>query len=186
MAVAMQKRLFTVAEYYAMLEAGILTEDDRVELIEGEIVEMAAIGSRHASCVKRLNDLLVSNLRERALVAVQDPVHLGDISEPEPDVSVLRRRDDYYSGAHPGPAEIFLLIEVADASLLFDRKVKIPLYAASGIPEAWLIDLTQAILEVYRKPEQGTYRETVRLRAGSSVSPAAFPDQVWDVGQLIG
>jgi Uma2 family endonuclease len=186
MAVAMQRRLFTVAEYYTMLEAGILTEDDRVELIEGEIVEMAAIGSRHASCVKRLNDLLVSHLRERALVAVQDPVHLSDISEPEPDVSVLRRRDDYYAGAHPGPADIFLLIEVADASLLFDRKVKIPLYAASGIPEVWLIDLTQAILEVYRKPEQGTYREVLRLRAGSTVSPAAFPDQVWDVSQLIG
>jgi Uma2 family endonuclease len=147
----------TADDYHRLATAGILGEDDRVELIEGELIEMAPIGSRHASKVKRLIALLSEALHGRAIVAAQDPVALGNFSEPQPDIAVLRPRDDYYEQAHPGPDDVLLLIEVADTSACYDREVKMPLYARHGIPEVWLLDLEKAWVEVYVEPSEDRY-----------------------------
>jgi Uma2 family endonuclease len=169
-----------------MLEAGILKEAERVELIEGEILQMPAMGSRHFSGVIRASEAL-GDLRGRAHVAVQGPVHLNDFSEPEPDLAVLRRRPDVYAESLPLPEDILLLIEVADTSVGYDRKVKINgLYARNGVVEAWLIPLGSATLEVYRDPSPQGYREVKILRRGERLSPLAFPDLVIEVDAILG
>jgi Uma2 family endonuclease len=180
------RRLFTVSEYHSMAEAGILSEDDRVELIEGEIYRMAPIGSRHAGCVKRLNRLLSRELGDRALLGIQDPILLDSYSEAEPDVSILRLRPDHYAGSHPAPEEIFFLVEVADSSIGFDRSVKIPTYARNGIPEVWLVDLVQGGIDVHRKPSPSGYRDVRRLRNNDRISPLAFPDLELSAGDILG
>ena len=134
MAVQLLRRRFTVHEYHLMGQAGILVEDDRLELLEGEIVELAPIGSRHQAAVNRLNALFSSRLAAGALVNVQGPVRLGDHSEPQPDVMLVRRRSDFYETAHPEPADVLLLVEVSDTSIEYDRQVQLPLYARHGIP----------------------------------------------------
>ncbi|GIX47745.1 MAG: hypothetical protein KatS3mg131_1956 [Candidatus Tectimicrobiota bacterium] len=142
MAVTLPKRRFTVAEYHKLAEAGILSEDERVELIEGEIVAMAPIGSRHAGAVKRLLDQFIPlQAARRVLLSVQDPIRLGEHSEPQPDVALLRPRPDFYAAEHPGPEEVLLVVEVAETSAEYDREVKVPLYARFGVPEVWLVDL---------------------------------------------
>jgi Uma2 family endonuclease len=152
-----ERRRFTVEEYYQMAEAGILSEDDRVELIEGEIVEMAAIGSRHHGCVTRLNHLLMRLVGDEYLVSVQGPVRLDARNEPEPDLALLRYREDFYAGAHPGPEDVVLLVEVAETSLGYDRQVKLPLYARFGVPEVWVADLQASAVEVYSDPKDDRY-----------------------------
>ena len=158
MTVQIERHLFTTAEYEEMVSAGILTENDKVELINGEIVEMTPIGIAHNAAVDRLNRLLNQATGTDAIVRVQSSIRLDDRSEPEPDISLLRPRDDFYGDAHPGPDDILLLIEVADTSLEFDRSVKLPLYARAGIPEVWLVDLNDERIEVHRTPEPGGYR----------------------------
>jgi Uma2 family endonuclease len=171
------KRLFTRDEYYAMAEAGILKPEDRVELIEGEIYRMPPIGNRHAGCVTQLVDEFAPLIAaRRAMLSPQNPVNLTDISEPEPDVVLLRRREDRYSESHPTPKDVLLLIEVADSSIGFDRGTKFPLYARCGIPEAWLVDLVKRTLEVHREPGRDGYRKVRKLRAGDRIAPLAFPD----------
>src|SRR5712692_11691964 len=133
MAIALTKRPCNVDEYHRMAEAGILTETDRVELIDGEIVEMTPVGSRHASVVKRLNALLTGRLGARAIVSVQDPIRLSKESEPQCDVVLLRPTPDFYAGSHPEPVDTLLLIEVADTSLPYDRGVKLPRYATARV-----------------------------------------------------
>lgn len=135
------KRRFTVREYYRMAQAGILTKDDRVELLEGEIVEMAPIGPRYAGAVDRLTELFVRNFAGAALTRVQNPIHLDEHTEPQPDLALLRPRADFYTTGHPTPEDILLVVEIAETSADVDRDVKMPLYARSGIPEAWLVDL---------------------------------------------
>lgn len=179
------KHRFSTDNYHAMIDAGILTENDRVELIEGEVIAMAAIGSRHAACVKRTAELLRDALAKRALLGVQDPVVLGDDSEPEPDLSVLVRRDTFYAEGHPTVDDIYLLVEVADSSLAYDQQVKIPLYARAGIPEVWLIDLIQNRVTVYRDPSNGGYATKTNLTAGDSLRLAAFADVVLDVAKVL-
>ncbi len=153
-------RLFTVDEYYAMAQAGILGEDDRVELIAGEIVVMSPIGSRHAGCLNRLNELLVPAARRRAIVAPQNPLRLNDSSEPQPDIALLRWRDDSYASRHPGPQDALLVIELADSSLDFDRGAKLALYARNGIAEVWVVNLRADSVEVYRSPGLDGYGES--------------------------
>lgn len=167
-------RRFDVAEYHRMIEAGILTKDDRVELIEGEIVEMTLIGSRHSGCIDSLTRTLVLHLGESAWVRIQNPVTIGCHSEPEPDVVVARARPGGYSDAHPGPEDVLLLIEVADTSVPFDRGIKLPLYARAGIPEFWLVDLTRDAIEVYREPEGDGYAHRESVTAGS-LGPLTVP-----------
>ena len=169
-----------------MAQAGVLKEDDRVELIEGEIVEMAPIGSRHAACVNRLTRIFSQQLGQRALLAVQNPINLGERSEPQPDMALLRPTGDCYATAHPGPEDIFLLIEVADTSVDYDREVKVSLYARSGVTELWLVDLTSARIEVYRSPGPDGYRQTEILGADEHLAPSAFPDVVLPAREILG
>jgi Uma2 family endonuclease len=157
---------FSVEEYHRMAGAGLFGDDDRVELVEGEIIDMAPIGSRHAACVDRLNRLLVSRLGERAIVRVQSPVRLSDLSEPQPDVAVLAPRRDFYAGAHPGPADVLVVVEVADTTVAWDRGVKVPLYARAGVAEVWLVDLAGETVEVSRQPGAGGYGESHRAGRG--------------------
>lgn len=169
------RRQWSAAEFDRMLEAGILTEDDRVELIEGEIVEMSPIGSRHAACVKRLNRLLLRQLGETVVLGIQDPIHLSASSEPQPDISVCRPRADDYATRHPTPADVLLLVEVADTSLLFDRDEKLPLYAQAGIPEVWLVDLVDEQVIVYSRPANETYQIQQRFIRGQLVVSMVLP-----------
>lgn len=169
-----------------MGEAGIFGEGDRVELIEGEIIEMSPIGSAHAARVKRLNRLLVRRLGTRAIVQVQDPVVLSRFSEPEPDLAVLKPRADFYAARHPEAADVLLIVEVADTSRHFDRGVKAPLYARAGIRELWVIDVIDEIVEVYRKPQRGAYREMIRFSRAQRVTLAAFPPMAFRVADILG
>src|SRR5712691_8613860 len=132
------KKLFTVDEYYRMAEAGILNEDSRVELIEGEIIEMSPVGSRHAACVARAIKLFVTQLGERVLLNAQNPVRLSNITEPQPDILLLKPRADFYSSRHPVGEDTYLVLEVSDTTLRYDRDRKVPLYAKSGVPEVWI------------------------------------------------
>jgi Uma2 family endonuclease len=181
-----RRRRFTTAEYHAMAEAGVLAEDERVELITGEIVRMMPIGAQHAGCVRGLNRKLSRGLGDRALIAVQDPIVLDDASEPQPDIAVLRFREDNYRSLHPKPADVLLIIEVADTSADYDRNVKLPLYAQAGIPEAWLVRLREACIEVHRNPAPTGYQEMRTLHVGDSVSPLAFPDLELTVAAILG
>lgn len=160
-----QRKRFSVADYHRMGEVGLLGEDDRVELIEGEIIEMTPIGSSHGGRVKQLNRLLTEAVGERAVIAVQDPVVLGERSEPEPDLALLRPRADFYTDAHPQAPDVWLLIEVADSSLAFDRDIKVPLYARHGIPEVWLVDIEHGQVLRFAAPRDGVYsvREVIDL-----------------------
>lgn len=186
MAVGVCRRLFTVDEYYLMAQAGILHEDDRVELIEGEIIEMAAIGSRHAACVDRLTQLFVGRVGGRAIVRVQNPIRLSQRTEPQPDLALLRPRPDFYAAGHPGPEDVLLVVEVADTSVGFDRETKIPLYARAGIPEAWLVNLTESNIAVYRNPTATGYQALQRLERGMCLSPLALADLICTVDDILG
>jgi Uma2 family endonuclease len=169
--------VFTVDDYHRMGEAGIFTEDDRVELIEGEIVDMTPIGNRHIGVVDRINEIFaVLGLSKRAIVGVQSPVRLGDNSEPQPDLLLLRRRDDFYTTGPAGPAEVFLLLEVADSSLAFDRDRKAPLYAQSGIPEYWIVDINAKCIHVYRQPTESGFLSVTVAVGSDPLHPIAFPD----------
>lgn len=186
MSVQIQKRHFNVNEYYRIAEA-IFSEDDRVELIEGEILEMNAIGSRHAACVKRLVDALADqNVRRVAIVSVQDPIQLDDYSEPQPDVALLRPHPDFYAQAHPLASDVLLVVEVADSSVDYDREVKLPLYARSGIPEVWLVDLPADVIEVYARPVSGKYQVVKRAGRGEHVTSASVPSLALSVDAVLG
>ena len=167
---------FSIEEYHQMAEAGIFTEDDRIELFDGEIIAMAAIGSPHAKAVSIQHHLLDQALGDRAIVRSQQPILLQPDSEPEPDITVVRARADWYASRHPGPEDIFLIIEVADTSLTYDRDTKIPRYGREGIPESWLWDLNGKRLFVYQDPGPDGYRSVTVLGRGDTVAPAAFPD----------
>jgi Uma2 family endonuclease len=174
--VQLLRRKFTIAQYHKMVESGILKEDDRVELIRGEIVEMSPIGTKHAACVMRLIALLSKKLSDRAIVNVQNPIELNNFSEPQPDVTLLQPREDFYESSHPQASDIFLIIEVADTTVKYDREIKIPLYAEDNITEVWLIDLNQQCIEVYRNPTSNGYQNLQTFRQGQALSMQAFPD----------
>ncbi|MEG4346708.1 Uma2 family endonuclease [Microcoleus sp. A003_D6] len=186
MSVQMQRRLFTVQEYHLMNEAGILGEDDRVELIEGEIIQMAAIGTRHASCVKRLLRQFNIIPDDQAIIGVQDPIQLTERTEPQPDVVLLQPRADYYATAHPVPSEVLLLVEVSDSTVDYDRDVKVSIYARSLIQEVWLVDLVENCLEVYRQPGPNGYSLMLKFWRGQQVAPLAFPDLEVSVDFILG
>ena len=169
------RRLFTVAEYMAMGEAGILHEDEHIELLAGEIIQMAAIGNRHLYCTDGLNTLLVPPLVGRAIVRVQGSIQLDDYGMPEPDIVLLRPRPGYHAETAK-PEDVLLLIEVADSSLEYDYGPKSEFYAAAGIPEFWIVNLRTGEVEVRTDPV-GTEYTTVRtIPADGSISPRAFPD----------
>lgn len=165
------RRSFSVDDYARMREAGILSEDDLVELIDGEVRAMTPIGPLHAAIVKRFNALLAPQLAGRAILSVQDPIRLNDYSEPQPDLAILRPRDDFYATKHPNAADVLLVIEVADQSLEYDRQEKIPRYADAGIAEAWLVDAASRTIEQHTQPRDGRYRNK-RVAASHDVLTA--------------
>jgi Uma2 family endonuclease len=176
MAADVEKRRFSVDEYYAMARAGILSVNDRVELIDGEILAMTPVGPVHATVVDRVGRMLMRGVGEQALVRVQNPIRLDAFTEPQPDVALLRLPDDPYIATHPQPADILLVVEVADSSLGYDRDVKASLYARAAIAEYWLVDPAATIVTCYASPETGTYREVVVRGRGQSIAPTALPD----------
>ena len=184
MRVQLVRRLVNVSEYNRMLEVGILTEDDNVELIRGEIVEMSPIGSRHAACVNRIANLLPSMLFGKVIISTQNPVVLDDLSEPEPDIAILKMTEDYYDSQNPRPNDVLCLIEVADTTILQDREIKIPLYAEAGIPECWLIDLEKDSIEVYKNPSQGVYKNREIKLKGDNIY-LAYLDITIQVSSII-
>lgn len=185
MAIQLQRRTFTVDEYHRMVEAGILTEDDRVELLEGEIVAMAPIGSRHFASVSRIEEILHSKLAGRAIVSAQSAVTLQPNSEPQPDIGVYRLKEDRYASGLPGPNDTYLIVEVAHTTLLSDRSFKVPLYARASIPEVWIVDLIGRRVEVYRSPSPEGYRELRYASPGNHIAPAAFPDVSLAVDEML-
>ena len=186
MAVQIARRQFTVTEYYRMAEAGILSEDDRVELIEGEIIHMSPIGPHHAASVDRLNTFLSQQVGSAAIVRVQSPIRLTEYSEQEPDIALLRPRADFYAQAHPTPADVLVVVEVADTSLEYDREVKIPLYARALIPEVWLVDLVNQTISVYSQPANGAYQTASQLTPGESLVSPALPGLTLSVESILG
>jgi Uma2 family endonuclease len=180
------RRHFTVDEYYCMAKAGVLREDERVELLDGEIIEMSPIGGRHAGCVDDLGEWFILRLAGRARVRIQNPVRLSSGSEPEPDIALVRPRSDGYRRGHPGPGDVLLIIEVADTTLDYDRDTKLPFYAAAGIPEVWIWDLPGERVLVHREPVDGQYRRTSVIERGGVLSPEAFPDLELLVDDFLG
>jgi|APTNR8051073442_1049403.scaffolds.fasta_scaffold01067_13 Uma2 family endonuclease len=174
MAVQVERRRFTVQDYYKMAEAGILKPEDRVELINGEIIKMSPIKSQHAGHVTRLNTLLSKLIGDYAIVSIQNPVRIDNFSEPEPDIALLKPVSHFYIESHPGPKDVFLLIEVADSTLRYDQKVKLKLYAQAGIPEVWIVNLQARCVEVYRQPESGSYLEREIVNPDGVLRLAAF------------
>lgn len=174
----------SVTDYQRMAEAGILDIDARVELIEGEIIDMAPIGSPHAAMVNRLNRELVRQAKDSALVSVQNPIILGDYSEPEPDLVLLKPKANDYQDALPQAEDILLLIEVADSTLNYDRKIKAPLYARFGISEFWLINLPQQSVTLFQKPEQDQFSVATTLMAPKILTPLSLPEIQLNLEQL--
>jgi len=179
------RRLFTVDEYQRMAEAGVFGPEERVELIEGEILEMSPINPPHVGCVINLTQLLVHGLRHRAIVSPQNTVVIRPRSQPQPDILVLRLREVSYSVAHTTQQDVLLAIEVADTSLAFDRTVKLRLYARAGIPEFWLVDVKAGRIDVHRSPVGDRYLHTQRVERGGVVSPEAFADLVLSVDAIL-
>ncbi|MDS4031269.1 MAG: Uma2 family endonuclease [Candidatus Contendobacter sp.] len=169
-----------------MGEVGLLNEDSRVELIDGEIVQKELpISSQHAGAVRHLIVLMHRDLpaKGKYIVSVHNPVVLNEYNEPEPDLALLRWRDNFYVDAHPGPQDVLLIIEISDSTLRYDRDVKIPLYAKNGIPEVWLLDIQNRQLEIYREPINGIYRQRDCRHAGQ-IAPVLCPDAVIDLAEL--
>jgi len=164
-----------VDAYHQMIDNGIFDQDDRVELIEGELRAMPPIKPDHAGKTNRLNRLLNLRVGDEALVTVQNPLTLPPHSEPEPDLMLLRPRDDFYERANPTPKDTLLVIEICDSSLRYDQEVKVPLYAAHGVPEVWLVDLQHRRLEIYREPGTDGYRLILRPDLTEVISPVLLP-----------
>lgn len=176
---------FTVDEYHDMIDTGILTENDRVELIRGEIIEKMPIGNRHIATVNRLNRLLTMATGNAAVVSVQNPVAHSD-SEPEPDIALLEPREDFYESSKPRADDALLVIDVAESSLDFDRQEKLPLYAEAGIQECWIVNLIDDCIEVHRNPQSdGRYLDVKVLRRSNHVTPLAFPNLTLAVAQIL-
>lgn len=186
MSVPLPRRPFTTAEYHRLIEAGILTEDDRVELIDGEIIQMTPIGPRHAACVDRLAEFLTGRIKKLAIVRVQNPIELSEYSEPQPDIALIKRRTDFYSQSHPVPEDVLVAVEVADTTVETDRKVKLPAYARAGIAEAWLVDLYSDRIEVHSRPAGGVYQEVRIVLRGQRVVSATVPQLKLKADDILG
>lgn len=179
------KHRISVDAYHRMGDAGVFPPEARVELIEGEIIDMAPIGSRHASVVNRLTRIIVPAVGEKAIVQVQGPVRLSELSEPEPDIALLKPRADYYRDALPGAADVLLLIEVADSTQRYDRRIKVPLYARHGVPEVWVIDLENALVHFHRRPGAGAYADISATERPAVTPIAALPGIAIDLTGIL-
>lgn len=176
---------FTVDDYYRMADADILTEDDRVELLDGQILVKEPPGPEHAGHVDVLNRMFVRLLGDRAIVRTQNPVHIDRLNDPQPDINIVKPRDDFYMSGHPRPADVLLAVEIAWTSAPGDRRIKVPLYAGAGIREFWLVDIKKRKLEVYRDPGESGYHSVTRLSRRATVTPEAFPDLEIAVAEIL-
>ena len=179
-----QKHPISAEEYLRMGEAGVFAPEARLELIEGEILEMAPIGPPHAGLVARLHRLFVQRAGALAVVWGQSPVVISDRSGPQPDLAVLKARKDDYMGSHPRASDVLLAVEVSDTTLRFDLKTMAPLYARCGIAELWIVDVNEQALHVFREPSKGGYRTTFSAKAGEGVTCGALPQVVIEVAEL--
>jgi Uma2 family endonuclease len=178
------KHRFTAAEYHRMAETGVLSPSARVELLDGEIIDMSPIGPFHGGIVARLTKLFNRAAEGQFHVSPQNPLRLDEHSEPEPDLVIAKARPDDYTNSHPGPEDVFLVIEVADSSLDLDRKEKLPAYGRAGVPEVWIVNLNDLHVEIYREPHFEGYAVKTVLNQGELVTPAAFPDITVNVSDL--
>lgn len=183
---ASARHLFTVDEFNAMVRAGILAEDARVELIDGEVLDMPPVGDRHISLVDRIADTLYAAFRDVAIVRVQSPVKLGVRAQPMPDVTLLRRRPDFYRDGPPAIADVLLVVEVGDTTADSDRRDKAPFYARLGVPELWLYDVGRDWFMVCRDPSPDGYRSAQTYRRGERIALTAYPDREVEVTDLLG
>jgi Uma2 family endonuclease len=181
----LRRHQLTADEYCRMAELGLLTPDARVELIEGEIIDMATIGSRHGSAVKRLTHLFIASLGDSVIVAVQDSLRLGNRSQPQPDLTVLKPRADFYRDAHPTAEDVLLLIEVSDTTARYDRTIKLNLYARHAVQEVWIVDLDNQMLRTYRNPVGEQYTEVMETASPGVLSPQALPRISIDMSKLL-
>jgi Uma2 family endonuclease len=180
------KKLFTVEEYYRMAEAGVLPELPRTELVEGEILEMSSMGIPHAMAITRASRRFSRLFDDSVEVRVQLPLPLSRFSEFEPDLCLVRSERPAIETRHPQPADVFLVMEISDSSLRYDRDIKLPIYATAGVPEVWIIDLPNRILHVFREPAGRVYNVVLRLNATDSASTMAFPEIEIAVSDLVG
>lgn len=180
------KKRFTVDEYHRMGETGIFGPEDRLELIDGEILEMSPIGQRHASRVARANALFVRTFGDQAVVNPQNPLQLSDWTEPQPDIVILKPRPDFYEHQRPMPADVLFVMEVSDTTLRFDLKIKLTYFAAASIPEVWIQDVNVDLLHVFREPQGSKYSVSMQLNRGNSESPLAFPEVQFATDDLFG
>jgi Uma2 family endonuclease len=185
MALDVRHRPISVSDYHRMFEAGVFRPDERVELIRGELIAVPPMGAPHRAAINRLNRLLTERFNGRAVVQVQCPVIVSDDSEPEPEFALLVWDPTGYEGRDPSPADTLLLIEVSHSSRGFDRRVKVPLYAETGVPEVWLVDLVEHAVLVFRDPLGNKYTTTQVARRGETIACAAFPDDPIPVSDII-
>jgi len=169
MSVQLARRLLTVSEYHKMAEVGILDEGDRVELINGEIIEMSPIGKLHVNRVNRITSIFKKLPDEKAILSIQNPISIAPYSEPEPDISLLAFKADFYEDELPKAENVLLVIEVADTSLGYDREVKKPLFANAGIPELWIVNIEDEQVEVYKNPQNGDYNSRQDFHRGDTI-----------------
>jgi Uma2 family endonuclease len=187
MAVVLKRRRFTLEEYQQLGETGIIHEDERVELVEGEIVEMSPIGWPHASIVARINQLFGTRFAGRAIVWVQGPLALPrQVSQFQPDLALLKPRTDFYREKDVGPEDALLVVEVMDSSVAYDRRVKLPIYGRGGVPEVWLVNVNRNTVEVWRNPMPDGYREQRLVDRAGTIAALAFPDVLLPVQDMIG
>jgi len=177
---------FTADQYQAMTQAGVLKEDDRVELLNGRVFDMMPIEPQHGGVVDWLAEVFTEANQRRWICRIQSVVRLSKHDEPQPDLMLLHRLQNFYRNRHPGPDEIYLLVEVSDSSLTFDREEKLPLYARAEIPEVWLVNLPDKLVEVYTKPAAGEYTALRKVLPGEPLAPEAFPDVGVDTAALLG
>ena len=176
---------FTVDEYYKMIELGLLKDYEKAEIIEGELIQKMPIGKKHSAVVEKLNEMLRDLLGKSVSLRNQQPVRFGDYDEPEPDLAVLRRREDFYSGSKPVPKDVLLLIEVSDATLKYDRNTKLTLYAEAEIPEVWIVNLPNDIIEVHTKPGSGIYQLTKIFKRGETTESEIMPNLKLEVDKIL-
>lgn len=181
-----QRKIFTVTDYHKMIDAGVFIGDSKYELIEGEIVKKMVVGDYHIGCVNRLNMLFAPKLAGKAIVSIQNPVVISDISEPEPDAAILKFREDFYTSGKAAAEDVLLLIEVSDSTIKYDRDVKIPLYAEAEVAEVWLVNLPRQVIEVYTQPENGKYKIVGKYTKTQSLAPKFAPEIELKVLDIIG
>ncbi len=181
-----KRKIFTVSEYHKMVDAGVFVGNSDFELIEGEIVKKMTVGDYHISCVNRLTMLLTPHLAGKAIVSIQNPVVIGELSEPEPDATILKFREDFYASGKATAEDVLLLIEVSDSSVKYDRDVKIPIYAEAEVSEVWLINLPRQMIEVYSKPEKGKYKNVEKIKKNQTIAPKFIPELKIKVTDILG